>query len=307
LALFDTFQVAGIFVNWWQSINYDLKTISSAGWSVNLIPDEYIKKAFFQKEMDELEKLETQISDLENALQEAMEEAEVEPETDDEGNEKKATVKYITERLIADAHDLLGNFVDNPSKYKPAPNGEIKLPAEVPEKSKIEVLKYLAKAHLLAATEAKIRTKKKALKDKEARLDDLVDAKKYGRDGFINHLNDLIILREAEMAAADKDATKKKCQKQIEDLQAKKELVEELVTAIGEPITTEESRDLILQKHHDLMQEQLERYLNREKRELVSLVEKLWDKYAVSRNTLEQSRISVLNKLNEFLTALNYQ
>jgi type I restriction enzyme M protein len=55
------------------------------------------------------------------------------------------------------------------------------------------------------------------------------------------------------------------------------------------------------------MQEQLERYLNREKRELVSLVEKLWDKYSVSRNALELSRSSVLNKLNEFLTALNYQ
>jgi hypothetical protein len=35
------------------------------------------------------------------------------------------------------------------------------------------------------------------------------------------------------------------------------------------------ARDLILQKHHNFMQEQLERYLNREKRELVSLVEKL--------------------------------
>jgi type I restriction enzyme M protein len=307
LALFDKFQVAGIFVNWWQTINYDLKTISAAGWSVNLIPDDYIKKAFFQKEMDELDKLETQISDLENTLQEAMEEAEVEPETDDEGNEKKATVKYVTERLLADAHDLLGNFVDNPNKYKPAPNGTIKLPAEVPEKSKIEVLKYLAQAHALAETEAKIRTKKKTLKDKEARLENLVDAKKYGRDGFINYLNDLIILREAEMAAADKDAGKKKAQKQIDDLNAKKELIEELVAAIGEPITKEEARDLILQKHHDLMQEQLERYLNREKRELVSLVEKLWDKYAVSRNVLEQSRTSVLNKLNDFLTALNYQ
>ncbi len=38
-------------------------------------------------------------------------------------------------------------------------------------------------------------------------------------------------------------------------------MVEGLVAAIGEPITDEEARDLILQKHHDLMQEQLERYL----------------------------------------------
>lgn len=307
LALFDEFQVAGIFVNWWQTINYDLKTISSAGWSVNLIPDEYIKKAFFQKEMDELDHLETQISDLENSLQEAMEEAEVEPETDDEGNEKKATVKYLTTALIADAHDLLGNYVDNPNKYKPGGNGTIKLPAEVPEKSKEEVLKYLSLAHLLASTEAKLRTKKKTLKDKETLLEDMVDAKKFGRDGFLKYLDDLIILAEAELAAADKDAAKKKVQKQIDFYKEKKGMVADLVTAIGEPITDAEARDLILQKHQDLMQEQLERYLNREKRELVSLVEKLWDKYALSRNDLEQSRTSVLNKLNDFLTALKYQ
>lgn len=307
LALFDKFQVAGIFVNWWQTINYDLKTISSVGWSVNLIPDEYIKKAFFQKEIYELDQLETQLSDLENILQEAMDEAEVEPETDDEGNEKKAAVKYVTERLIADAHDLLGNYVDNPLKYQPSANGKTKLPTEVPENSQKEVLKYLAQAYLLSNTEAKIRTKKKLLKEKESRLEDLVDAKKYGREGFLKYLNDLIILAEAELAAADKDAAQKKAQKQIDYYTEKKGMVAELVAAIGEPITDAEARDLILQKHHDLMQEQLERYLNREKRELVSLVEKLWDKYAVSRNDLEESRTDVLNKLNEFLTALNYQ
>ena len=309
LALFDKFQVAGIFVNWWQTINYDLKTISSpfGGWSVNLIPDEYIKKAFFQTEIDELNQLETQISDLENTLQEAMEEAEVEPDTDDEGNEKKATVKYVTKALVADAHDLLGNYVDNPNKFKPSANGQTKLPNEVPEKSQAEVLKYLSQAYVLTNTEAKLRSKKKTLKAKEARLEDLVDAKKYGRDGFLKYLDDLIILAEAEKAASDKAAAKKKAQKQIDFYNAKKGMVEELVAAIGEPITDEEARDLILQKHHDLMQEQLERYLNREKRELVSLVEKLWDKYAVSRNDLEKSRGIVLNNLNEFLTALNYQ
>lgn len=305
LELFDKFQVSGIFVNWWQTINYDLKTISSHGWSVNLIPDEYIKKAFFQKEMDELDGLETKISEEENTLQEAMEEAEVEPETDDDGNEKTLTTKWVVEQLLAAAHDLLGNFVDNPGKLKPTDSPT--LPKQVPADAQKEILGYLLPAHRIGKAEARIKDLKKTLKEKEARLEDLVDAKKYGLDGFMAHLNDLIILREAEKAAAEKDTEKAKIQKRIDEYKAKKGKVAELVSAIGRPITNEEARDLILQKHHDLMQEQLDRYLNREKRELVALVEKLWDKYAVSRNDLEQEREDVLKKLNGFLTALKYQ
>jgi type I restriction enzyme M protein len=307
MELFDKFQVSGIFVNWWQSINYDLKTISSYGWSVSLIPDEYIKKAFFQKEMDELTELETRISDLENTLQEAMEEAEVEPETDDEGNEKSANIKWIIEQLVASAHDLLGNYVVTSVKLKPSENGNTKIPAQVPKSAQVEILTLLSQAHKISTTEANIRLYKKDHKAQETRLEDLVDAKKYGLDGFLAHLDNLIILREAEKAAAEKDKEKEKYQKQVDFLQAKKGIVAELIAAIGEPITPEHARDLILQKHHNFMQEQLERYLNREKRELVSLVEKLWDKYAVSRNELETERGLVLNKLNDFLTALKYQ
>ncbi len=274
---------------------------------MNLIPDEYIKKAYFQKETDELDGLETKISEEENTLQEAIEEAEIEPETDDDGNEKTLTTKWVVEQLLAAAHDLLGNFVDNPGKLKATDEAKTNLPKQVPESSKIEILKYMALAQRISKTEARIKALKKTLKEKEARLEDLVDAKKYGLDGFIAHLNDLIILREAEKVAAEKDAEKTKIQKRIDEYNKKKGKVAELVSAIGQPITNEEARDLILQKHHDLMQEQLDRYLNREKRELVALVEKLWDKYAVSRNYLEKDRDGVLTKLNEFLTALNYQ
>jgi type I restriction enzyme M protein len=39
----DEFQSAGVFVNWWQQIRYDLKTIVSTGWHHTLIPDAYLK------------------------------------------------------------------------------------------------------------------------------------------------------------------------------------------------------------------------------------------------------------------------
>lgn len=41
LGVLDEFQSAGVFVNWWQHIRYDLKTIVSSGWHHSLIPDEY--------------------------------------------------------------------------------------------------------------------------------------------------------------------------------------------------------------------------------------------------------------------------
>ena len=40
--LLDEFQSAGVFVNWWHQIRYDLKTIISTGWHHTLIPDDYL-------------------------------------------------------------------------------------------------------------------------------------------------------------------------------------------------------------------------------------------------------------------------
>jgi type I restriction enzyme M protein len=315
--LFDKFQVSGIFVNWWQTINYDLKTIAAYGWSVNLIPDEYIKKTFFQQEMTELDHLENQLSSAESTLQEAMEETDIEAETDDDGNEKKLTAKWAIEKLTESATALLGNYVEGtPSKLKATEKADVKLPKEVPAKVQLEILQLIALSSRIAKAEASIKTLRRTLKEKELRLEDLVDAKKYGREGFEAHLDTLIVLLQADKAAADsgKEADKAKIkkaqetiQKEIDRLTLKKGEIAEFVAAIGEPITEEEARDLILQKHQDLMQVELERYLNREKRTLVAQIEKLWDKYAVSRNVLEMERKKVLGKLNDFLTSLKYQ
>jgi type I restriction enzyme M protein len=63
---------------------------------------------------------------------------------------------------------------------------------------------------------------------------------------------------------------------------------------------------LILQKLYDWVSEQLTRYLNGAKRALIALVEKLWDKYAVSSQELEAERSQTLTELNEFLVKLGY-
>ena len=84
----DGFKTAGIFVNWWQQIRYDLKTIVSTGWHHSLIPDEYLIAEFFQAEADEIEALEAAISEGQSELAEAVETATEVAGYEPEENEK---------------------------------------------------------------------------------------------------------------------------------------------------------------------------------------------------------------------------
>jgi len=82
--------------------------------------------------------------------------------------------------------------------------------------------------------------------------------------------------------------------------------IDGLLAAIGGQLTTEEAKGLILQKLYDWVKEQLTRYLNAVKRSLIALVEKLWDKYAVSSQKLEATREATLAELNDYLSKLGY-
>ena len=61
LAVLDEFKSAGVFVNWWQQIRYDLKTVVSTGWHHTLIPDRYLIAAYFQPEADGLALLDAKL------------------------------------------------------------------------------------------------------------------------------------------------------------------------------------------------------------------------------------------------------
>jgi len=104
LGALDEFQSAGVFVNWWQQIRYDLKTIISTGWHHTLIPDEYLIAAFFQTEADAIEVLEATISEAQSELAEAVESAQevaaYEPEEDE--TVTAAVIKKVLKELIDD-------------------------------------------------------------------------------------------------------------------------------------------------------------------------------------------------------------
>ena len=59
-------------------------------------------------------------------------------------------------------------------------------------------------------------------------------------------------------------------------------------------------------KLYDIVSTELERYLNSEIRHLISGIESLWNKYALSSHEMEQDRKTTLVKLEGFLKGLGY-
>ncbi len=285
LGVLDRFQARGVFVNWWDGIKYDLKTITSAGWAPTLVPEPLLKGQFFAREVAALAELERKIAVAERVLTELVESAQAlldyEPDEDE-------TVTAATMRAaLADAVSEGG--ADG---------------------------KKAAKA-LAALKDAELE-----LKTFRARLDEQADElalklelKLFGPDDRIEETVQLLAVAEKELAdlkgspASDDKAASKKRQKLTADvaaLRTRLARVGELMKSIGGVITSDEARELILQKHHDLVAGHLDRYVQAEERVLFAIFDNLFLKYAVSAQQLEDGRDATLKELDESLGKLGY-
>lgn len=289
LGVLDEFQCAGVFVNWWQQIRYDLKTVISTGWHHTLIPDSYLIAAFFQTEADAIESLEAKISEIQGELAEAVEAAQevaaYEPEEDE----------TVTATVIKKA---LRDLIDD-------------LKGSSGESAKKELKALQAHEKAITALEKTIKDSKADLKILTDELELKLQLKRLGADEFRAESQQLLRQVEAQLAALDE--SKKEEKKQITALQkdnaaleARLDKTDAIFSAIGGKLTDEEAKTLILKKLHDLATHELKRYLNAAKRSLIQAVEDLWDKYAVSSHALETERNKTLLALDGFLTGLGY-
>ena len=289
LGVLDEFQSAGVFVNWWQQIRYDLKTIISTGWHHTLIPDTYLITAFFQKEADAIETLEAKISEIQSELAEAIETAQevaaYEPEEDE--TVTAAVMKKVLKELIDDLKDSKG------------------------ESAEKELKNLQAQEKAITALEKRVKEGKAELKTLTDELEHKLQLKRIGGDEFKAESQQL--LQQVDDKLASLDESNKEEKKKITALQKDKAALEARLTktdailaAIGGKLTEAEAKTLILKKLHDIANQELNRYLNAEKRRLIQVVENLWDKYAVSRHALEFERIGALKKLDGFFAGLGY-
>jgi type I restriction enzyme M protein len=301
----DEFQVAGVFVNWWSNIKYDLKTIATIGWVPSLVPKEYFIETYFKAEQTAIQEAENLIGEKESALQEAIEAVEYEPEETEEGKEpEEATAKvikdYLSEQLkvnseksvLEELKKLLQNIKNIEDAIKEAKNKVKELQADL--ERKIEYKMYGvddAKADiksLLAHTKKRSEELKVKSEELKVKSEELKAKNVKGKE---------LVQIEKTLKQLNSDSLKMK--EKLKGLDA-------FLESIGGIITPEECKTLILQKHNSLVQQELLKYLNAEKRVLIAGIEKLWDKYKVTSQNLESKRKESLEKLNQFLTELKY-
>lgn len=308
IGVLDEFQTAGVFVTWWDGIKYDLKTVSAMGWATDLIPDELLINRFFPKEKEELDALENSIAETEGKLEELLDESGFE-ETEDNKKSVTNVLAYLDEEIdgiyqyakethavtwlefenlqqsIAEGKTEFADFTEvlnkagvakanvnktNLNKYLKLKEDEALAKIIVGFEDQLKPLQELYFG--ITETNEKLKAHNKKFDELDLLLKVKVFIKKYGLDA-----NEMKVVRY----------------KTIYD-------------AIGGEMTTTEARELILEKWQHLIIDRLQQFIDTEKRVLIAEYEKLWDKYHLPANTIEQVRNDAMAELNQFLKQLNY-
>lgn len=111
---------------------------------------------------------------------------------------------------------------------------------------------------------------------------------------------------EAKASLKQIAALKKEKNRLNRDVKKKESELQDKINAIREKLTKEQCEDLVMQLLHDGFVEELDSYLSAEVQKTICAVNKLWEKYHVSVNTLLKERRSAEDKLNGFLERLGY-
>lgn len=302
--ILDSFQSRGALAAYWNELSTDLKSVAASGWNAELIPDDEILESQFPEVLKELRMNEARKEELEAVFKEVNEledgvwnEDDYEVWPKDELKEHKEAVK-----------ELKGKRKETEKEYK----------------------------NLLKRIKANEKTVKK--NSKGAAADAANDAIVAGADGGGGKVGGdnavgVVDVAAAEIAelqnAADKLAAEinlldkmiaedenrfakhteledelKECNKIIREIKNKKQ---DLVDQARLLITPDEAKELILKRWNRTLHQTINSYLQNHKRNLLSGIESLWDKYTTPLHSILTKREEETQLLNDFLTELGYE
>ncbi|QKG51830.1 class I SAM-dependent DNA methyltransferase [Hymenobacter sp. BRD67] len=330
--ILSEFQLAGVFANWWRLVRDDLRTITSVGWSPSLLVEDeptrgkapaaddekerpwrapLVEARFFGPELTELARTADELEAAEATLDECL--ADVNAELED-GQEP--TLKLVRAWLTTELFNALDAVHQRPLNLH---------------------------AQHLTDAEQEVKRLRKVYKTQRARLNQFVEFKLYGIDDTDNRtaltraqqalatteteIQTLLAAssllaattpleaaltaaqrRGSPVAAAAKALAKTRAtaQKAVAHIEQTIQANERRLAEAGGIITEEEARELILQKHHNLVSTALTRYLLAEKRQLLAGLENLAEKYINSLGILEEVEQQLRADMSEVYSQLAY-
>jgi len=244
-------------VNWWQTIRYDLKTITSTGWSPTLIPDSYLIEAFFQAEIKAIEGLEGRHSEAEAHLSEAVEAVEYEA-----GEDEDVTPKAIKAYLKTQIEDLK------------ASSSAIAL-------AECETLQE--QLNQIKAAETSVKRIREEIKQLKAALQKKIDWKRDGTEEEIEYVRNLMAQAERETVevVANPPQNRQSIRSHGRKLAALERGQREAQSATSRASELQSYHARRIEKAdfaklYDLINNELMRYLNAEKRAIIGVFEDLW-------------------------------
>ncbi len=303
--LLDVHTVRGAMANYFKSLEADFKSIAASGWNAELIPDGEILASQFPETLEQQTGRRARITELQALFAAADGGDEEESGGAEDGGEESgvlpaAVAKQLKQenkeargalrQLLKEMKGMAGDLYDRARCEGRLPKGARK--SDYSGGLTLSNTDFTAVARTLALYEDAETGDEPVGRLQEARdeAQRLVEGMAGREERLAQHkaLSDELrqLKREVRQVERQKHA---------------------LVAQARTQIPPEEAQRLILARLHAHLHEGYDGYLRRHRRELVAVIENLWDKYAVTVQDILSERDKTAEALDGFLQELGYE
>ena len=269
LGVMGLHQVRGAVASYMKTLESDLKSVAASGWGAELIPEDEILQSQFPEVLEQIEKDQARIAELEGLF------AAANATEDDDGEEADTENGVLPKSLVKALKDERKT-----------------LTAEIKEMKK-QVKNMRQDADRMAG----IGGSTKEMNHLRTDASD-IEGEAQGKWERVEAI-DAQLARHTEL-----DDEYKKLRAKMREVEKKKD---DMIAAARAKISEDEARELILARFQRLLTEQFDVYLRQYQRAFISPVENLWSKYAVTTKQILAEQDQEAAQLDVFLKELGYE
>jgi type I restriction enzyme M protein len=269
LGVLGLHQVRGAVASYMKTLESDLKSVAASGWGAELIPEDEILQSQFPEVLEQIEKDQARIAELEGLF------AGANASEDEEGEEADTENGVLPKSLVKALKDERKTL-----------SGEIK-----------EAKKRVKDIRQDAERMAGIKSSPRAINVLRT------DASDIEREALAKF--ERIEAIDAQLARHT--ALEDEYKKLRANIRASEKKQDDMIAAARAKISEDEACELILARFQRLLTEQFDGYLRQYQRAFIAAVENLWDKYAVTTKQILTERDQEAAQLDSFLKELGYE